>query len=210
MSKFKIAYPLFIALFFFTIISCDDDDEVSNDCPTAQTASADAQTAYNQDNTNEGLCNALKIALQNEIDACGDASGNLQNQLDALGDCTTGSSSSGTLSVRGGTFTLDFPINSAVLNSGTIVVTGSKQTQGANRFIYFELAENATGIDIMQNFKLTVNGREYFPNTSGFDDFTNEITVNSNGVLQGSFSGIVSSTDGADLSLTQGTLDLTY
>ena len=62
----------------------------------------------------------------------------------------------------------------------------------------------------MQNFKLTINGGEYFPNTSGFDDFTNNITVNSAGTLQGTFGGIISRTDGADLSLTQGVLDLAY
>lgn len=182
----------------------------NNNCETAQTATDAAESAYNADNTNTSLCNAYKAALQNEIAQCGDTDGSLQSIIDGLGDCNFNSSSSGDLSVTAGTLNIDFITNSADLSSGVITVNGSNLENGANYLIYFELAENATGVDVMQNFKLTLNNGEYFPNTDGFDDFTNTITVNSGGVIQGSFGGIVSRTDGADLSLSQGVVDLTY
>ncbi|WP_452233105.1 hypothetical protein [Lacinutrix sp. MEBiC02595] len=61
---------------------------ISNDCTDAQTATTNAETAYNADNTNTTLCNAYKAALQNEIAQCGDADGSLQDSMDAL-DCDT-------------------------------------------------------------------------------------------------------------------------
>ncbi|MBR9847304.1 MAG: hypothetical protein GYB35_14915, partial [Algicola sp.] len=155
------------------------------------------------------LCNAYKAALQNQITVCGDPNGSLQNIIDSLGDCSS-ATSSGTLSVTTGTLNIQFIANSAVLNSGVVFVSGNNTEQGANYFIEFEVPEGTTGVDVMQNFKLTLNGGEYFPNTDGFDDFTNTITVNSNGVIQGTFGGIVTRLDGADLSLSQGICDLEY
>lgn len=61
---------------------------ISDDCTTAQTATTNAETAYNADTTNTTLCNAYKAALQNEITECGDADGSLQDMVDGL-DCET-------------------------------------------------------------------------------------------------------------------------
>ncbi|MCB0382158.1 MAG: hypothetical protein KDD05_02295 [Psychroserpens sp.] len=178
-------------------------------CETAMTAAAAAETAYNEDTSNTDLCNAYKVALQNQISACGDQSGTIQALIDNLGTCNP-TMTSGTLSVTAGTLNIQFITNSAVLNSGTVFVTGSNTEQGANYFIEFEVPEGATGVDVMQNFKLTLNGGEFFPNTDGFDDFTNTITVNSGGAIQGTFGGIVTRLDGADLNLAQGIVDLEY
>ena len=178
-------------------------------CETATAATDAAEIAFNQNNTSADLCNAYKAALQNQITVCGDPNGSLQNIIDSLGDCSS-ATSSGTLSVTTGTLNIQFIANSAVLNSGVVFVSGNNTEQGANYFIEFEVPEGTTGVDVMQNFKLTLNGGEYFPNMDGFDDFTNTITVNSNGVIQGTFGGIVTRLDGADLSLSQGICDLEY
>lgn len=178
-------------------------------CETATTAANEAETAYDEDTSNTNLCNAYKAALQNQIAICGDPSGTIQAVIDSLGDCAV-AATDGTLSVTAGTLNIQFIVNSAALNSGVVFVSGNNTEQGANYFIEFEVPEGTTGVDVMQNFKLTLNGGEYFPNTDGFDDFTSTITVNSNGVIQGTFGGIVTRTDGADLSLSQGIIDLTY
>lgn len=193
-----------------TTIDSLDCEDTNSDCQNAEIATTAAETAFNNDSMNVTLCNAYKTALQNEIDTCGDNNGSLQAIIDGLGDCITGSTSNGSLSVTAGTLNINFTTNNVELVPGMITVTGSNLENGANYLIYFELIENATGVDIMQNFKLTLNGGEYFPNTDGFDDFTNTIDVNSGGVIQGSFGGIVTRTDGADLSLSRGEIDLTY
>lgn len=66
---------------------------ISDDCTTAQTATTNAETAYNADTTNTTLCNAYKAALQNEIAECGDADGSLQDMVDGL-DCSAVNSAS--------------------------------------------------------------------------------------------------------------------
>ncbi|WP_431137596.1 hypothetical protein [Psychroserpens mesophilus] len=188
----------------------DDCGGVSPDpCDTATTVANNAESAYNANTSDSTLCNEYKVALQNKITFCGDTNGSIQAIIDDLGDCAP-TNVSGTLSVTAGTLNIQFIVNNAVLNSGVVFVTGSNTEQGANYFIEFEVPEGTTGVDVMQNFKLTLNNGEFFPNMDGFDDFTNNITVNSGGVIQGTFGGIVTRTDGADLNLAQGLVDLEY
>lgn len=59
----------------------------NDSCTEASDFATSAETAYNNDNTNVDLCNAYTSALQNQITACGDASGELQAIIDGLGDC---------------------------------------------------------------------------------------------------------------------------
>ncbi|WP_033960592.1 hypothetical protein [Psychroserpens jangbogonensis] len=182
---------------------------ISDPCEAATAATTAAETVYNADTSNTDLCNAYKAALQNKITVCGDTNGSMQAIIDGLGDCTP-TNTSGTLSVTAGTLNIQFITNSVALNSGLVIVNGSNTEQGANYHVYFEVSEGTTGVDVMQNFKLTLIGGDFFPNTDGFDDFTNNITVNSGGVIQGTFGGIVTRTDGADLNLAQGIVDLSY
>ena len=179
----------------------------SNTCD-AQAATDEAQTAYNADNTNEDLCNAYKQALENQIAECGDSNGSLQGIIDDLGDCSGGSSSNGTLSVTTGTLNIEFTQQTTTLEEGVITVEGV--SQGGSYLIYFQITEGDTGTDVLQNFILTLNGTDYFPSTQGVDDFTSETTVSSDNVLQATFFGVVESSQGADVSLTQGMVDLAY
>ena len=108
---------------------CGDVNQ-TDDCETATTSANNAETAYNNDNTNEDLCNAYKTALQNQITACGDTDGSIQTMIDGLGDCTN-MQSTGTLSVTTGTLNIQFTTNSAELSSGLIIVNGSNLDNGA-------------------------------------------------------------------------------
>lgn len=182
-------------------------DTVTNTC-NAEAETSAAATAYNQDNTNEDLCIAYKEALENQISECGDANGNLQDILDDLGDCSAGSASGGTLRVTTGTLPIEFTQQSISIEDGLITVEGV--SAGGSYEIYFQITEGDTGTDVFQNFVLTLNGTEYFPSTQGFEDFTSNTSVSSGNVLQATFFGIVESGAGADLSLTQGVVDMTY
>jgi len=71
----------------------------------------------------------------------------------------------------------------------------------------------STGMEIINpNYVLTLptTDADYFPSTQGFDDFTSTITENNPGTLVGTFSGIVSNSGGADVSLTSGSINITY
>jgi len=174
----------------------------------AQTATDEAEAAYNEDNTDEALCNAYKQALENQIAECGDDNGSLQAIIDDLGDCASITESNGTLSVTTGTLNIEFTQQTVTFENDIITVEGV--SEGGSYNIYFQITEGETGIDIFQNFVLTLNGTEYYPSTQGFDDFTSETTVSSDNILQASFYGIVENNDGADVNLTQGMVDLTY
>jgi len=179
----------------------------TNTCE-AQAATDQAEAAYNENNTDEDLCNAYKQALENQITECGDEDGSLQAIIDDLGDCSASAVSNGTLSVNTGTLNIEFTQQTVTFENEVITVEGV--SQGGSYVIYFQVTEGETGTDVLQNFVLTLNGTEYFPSTQGFDDFTSETTVSSGNVLQATFFGIVESSDGADLSLTQGMVDLSY
>ena len=64
--------------------SLDCSSDVPDDCPSAEAATASAETAYNADTTNTTLCNTYINALQNEIAVCGDDDGTLQGIIDGI------------------------------------------------------------------------------------------------------------------------------
>ena len=67
-----------------------------------------------------------------------------------------------------------------------------------------------TGIDIINStFVLTLTST-FFPSTQGVDDFTSEITENTQNTLVGTFSGLMENNDNADLSITSGTINISY
>ncbi|MBR9757026.1 MAG: hypothetical protein GYB39_03005 [Algicola sp.] len=178
-------------------------------CDEATTEANAAAAAYNANSGDTTLCNAYISALESKITACGDPNGTIQATIDGL-DCSQ-EQSTGVLKVTAGTLPIDFITRSATLSNGVITVTGSNTEQGANYHIYFEVTENETGVDVMQNFILTLSGSDYAPNTDGFDDFTSTITMSSGGQITGTFGGIVTGvSNGADLNLSQGEVDLAY
>jgi hypothetical protein len=72
-------------------MSCgDDDSENGLSCAEATQNTFTALSNFtNAGSTDyETLCNAYKLNLQQQKDACGDPSGQIQTILDGLGDCT--------------------------------------------------------------------------------------------------------------------------
>lgn len=179
-------------------------------CEEAQLESQNAATALENasDNDYTALCQNYKDALTNEISVCGD-DGSLQAIIDELGDCTNDNNTDDVeISVVAGTLTIEFDDVNVVENGTILEVTGEDTSTGYT--IYFELAQNTTGTDVINStFVLTLTS-EFFPSTQGFDDFTSEIVDNTPGTIFGTFFGLVTNADGGDLSLTQGMINISY
>jgi len=220
MKLFKISL-LLIGIALISLTSCSKDDSTNNDasglddpCETAITASAEAATKFNDAN-NENytqLCSDYKSALEAQIEACGDSNGKFQAIIDNLGDCTQDPEQNiqGELSVTAGTFQIDFEIITVVVENDLIKVNG-EDTSSFSHKIYFEVAQDVAGVDVLQNFQIELNGSVYYPYNEGSQfDFTSEIENNSSGILTGSFYNVVTNNDGADISLSNGNIDLEY
>ena len=190
---------------------CGDDTQ-PNECDNATTAANQAESAFNNatDTNYTDLCNLYKSALQDKITACGDTDGNIQSVIDGLGECTQ-SSPVGEISLTAGTLPLVFDLVNVVEDGGVLKITGNTSANGASNYeVYFEVAPGDTGVDIINStFYLTLTST-FYPDTSGFDDFTSNITVNLSGTLAGTFGGIVTNADNGNLSITSGLIDITY
>ncbi|MDG5491431.1 hypothetical protein [Psychroserpens sp. SPM9] len=188
----------------------DCSTTVVNDCDSATDAVDAAQLAFANASDEEytNLCNAYKATLENQITQCGDDDGSIQSTIDDLGDCTQATLEV-EISLTAGTLPIDFDIVDVVIDGDLLKVTG--ETSAANNYtIYFEVGQGQTGVDVINPaFELTLTS-VFFPSTQGFDDFTSEITVNTDGTLTGTFWGIVTNADGGDLSLTSGMINITY
>ena len=84
----KLIIPILCMALVF--VSCGDDDSDNGlSCSEATQNTATALSNFtNADESNfEALCNAYKLALQQQNTACGDPSGTIQIIIDGLGDC---------------------------------------------------------------------------------------------------------------------------
>lgn len=93
MKKLLSILSVFILLISF---SCNDEPlegdfvtENDTDCTATTQALANAALGFISatDETYAEICNAYKVALQNQILACGDEDNSLQTILESLGDC---------------------------------------------------------------------------------------------------------------------------
>jgi len=93
MKKALLFFPIFILL---TAFNCENEPlegefqtEATVCFDTTQELSIASANFVNAIDSNyEELCNAYKIALQNQISACGDDNGSIQTIINSLGDCT--------------------------------------------------------------------------------------------------------------------------
>ncbi|MEM5566204.1 hypothetical protein WNY78_13875 [Psychroserpens sp. AS72] len=188
----------------------DCSDSVGSDCDNAQDAVDNAEFAFDNATADNytSLCNAYKVALENEIVQCGDEDGSIQAEIDALGDCTQVVPQV-EISVFAGTLLIEFDMVNVVIDGNILKVTG-ETSLAANYMVYFEIEQGQTGVDVINStFELTLTS-VFFPSTQGFEDYTSNITVNTDGVLTGTFGGVVTNADGGDLSLSSGMINITY
>lgn len=188
--------------------TCGDND-LTAECEAATIVASQAETAYNNDNTNEDLCNTYKNAMQNKITTCGDADGSIQDIIDELGDCSIMSSGDGSITVTAGTLALEFDEITVVVENNVVKVSG--ETSASNDYsIYFEVNEGVTGADAMQNFQISLISVFYASTMDAPFDFISNIETNAIGSLTGTFSNIVVNDDNGQLSLTSGTINVSY
>ena len=183
------------------------DGNVVVDCDL-QATTDEAATAYNNDTSDATLCNAYKVALQNQITECGDTDGSLQAIVDDLGECTPVVVDV-EITLTAGTLPIEFDEVTVELVGTTLQVTGESSISSYS--IYFEVEEGVTGASVIDDtFEVTLTSTFY---PSEFDapfDFVSEITVNETGTLIGSFYGVVTNADGGDLNLYSGDISITY
>ncbi|AEH02517.1 hypothetical protein [Lacinutrix sp. 5H-3-7-4] len=190
-------------------------DNIDTSCDDATAFAEQAEIAYNNNQDSVNLCISYKSALEELIDSCGDSTGEIQSIIDGLGNCEEDDTQPVPvveISLTAGTLPIEFDLVEVVTVGNILQVTG--ETSAANNYsIYFEVEEGATGMEIINDtFVLTLSTTDpdYFPSTQGFDDFTSTITENGTGTLVGSFGGVVSNSSGGDLSLSQGTINISY
>lgn len=159
-------------------------DSLANATDAAQAAYLTA-TASNQ----EQKCNAYKTALQNEINGCGDASGDLQAIIDDLGDCTL-STTTGTLSMSLGSAPLVFD-QITVTTTGTTRHVHGEKSNTTSYEINFDVEVGQTGANKINNFELRLFSQTFRPLIPAAfgNNWASNITVNSGTSVVGTFHG---------------------
>lgn len=207
MKKLLFLNFLAAALIATGCSSDDSNDPVNEEtqCELAMEATAIAAVNYSNATAENHAqtCNAYKVALQNQIEACGDENGALQAIINGLGDCTAPAEVDGTLTVTAGSMPMNFTDLNVVKQNGLVKVSGASAT--GTYTIYFEVAENATGADILQNFEIKLVSVHH-----PYEGFTSNVTVNTDGTLTGTFHGIVVNDDNGMVELTSGNFNLEY
>ncbi|MFN3752996.1 hypothetical protein [Flavobacterium sp.] len=172
-------------------LSCSSDSDSAPSCEEAASATLAAAQAF-QNATDENfpeLCEAYKEALQDQITACGDTTGDLQTILDGL-DCTV-PTTTGTLSVNLGSAPVVFDVITVTTTGTTRHVHGEKTNTTYQ--IDFDVEVGQTGTNKINNFQLRLFSQIYTPLIPAAfgNEWTNNITVNSSTSIVGTFRGEV-------------------
>jgi hypothetical protein len=183
-----IASVFFIAL--LSVACSNNDSDPSDSCESLSAATATAFSEYSAA-TSANLvekCNAYKVALQNQINGCGDESGALQDQIDGL-DCTL-PVTTGTLSMSLGSAPLEFDVLTVTTTGTTRHVHGEKSTTTSYE-INFDVEVGQTGANKINNFELRLFSQTFTPLIPAAfgNDWGSNITVNSGTSVVGTFHG---------------------
>jgi len=192
-----------------SIGSCSNESLVE-DCNAAIEALEVAQSAFEEATTENyvELCALYREALLTFIEFCG-PNEEILSILSDLGNCALQANAEGIMTVTAGAFDLEFEIINVFENGNILEIVGETGSPSYH-IIYFEIALGDVGDDIINDtFSFTFSS-QYLPSTDGFNDFTSTITTNTPGNVIGTFSGIVTNSDGADLSLTSGVISVAY
>jgi hypothetical protein len=209
---------LIFSTLLFTILtfSCSSDSSSSDDeelCDDAIAATVAAQQAYNNATSanHSELCNAYKTALENQIVACGDSSGDLQNIITDLGDCTL-PPTTGTLSMNLGSAPLVFD-EITVTTTGTTRHVHGEKSNTTSYEIDFDVVVGQTGANKINNFELRLFSQTYTPLIPAAfgNDWASNITVNSGTSIVGTFHGeLVNASETSVQDLLSGVVDIDF
>ena len=182
-----------IALLVILSLACSSssDSDSAPSCESLSIATDAAEAAYNAATTATLVekCTAFKMALQNEINGCGDESGDLQNIINGL-DCTL-PTTTGTLSVNAGSAPIVFDRITVTTTGTTRHVHGEKSNTTYE--IDFDVLVGQTGANKINNFELRLLSQIYRPLIPARfgNEWTSNITVNSSTSIVGTFRGEV-------------------
>ncbi len=201
-------------LLSIVMFSCESDDDNNNDmtCEEAAAASTAAGLAFNAatDENYVQLCNDYKDALEDQIDVCGDDSGDLQEIINGL-DCTL-PTTTGTISLSVGSVPLVFDVFTVTTTGTTRHVHGEISTSTSYE-IDFDVEVGQTGTDKINNFELRLLSQTYRPSIPavfGFD-WASNITVNSSTSVVGTFEGeVVNESETSAQELHDGVIDIDF
>lgn len=182
-------------LLVMMILGCNSDDDNSNNVMTCEEATAGSLSAAQafEDATDANYterCNDYKDALQDQIDICGDDSGELQNMIDGL-NCTL-PTTIGTISLSVSWVPIVFDVITVTTSGTTRHVHGETSTSTSHE-IDFDVEVGQTGADKINNFEIRIQSQTYMPSIPaafGFD-WASNITVNSATSVVGTFEGEV-------------------
>ncbi len=203
---------LLILIFTLACSSSSSSDGDAPSCANLAAATDAAEVAFNNatSSNQEQLCNAYKTALQNEINSCGDPSGDLQARFNDLSDCNVAPINQSVITVTVGTLVKTFETNITVTTVGPNRQIRAYDNASVTDFIYFTIPVGTTGANKISDFNIHLLSSDY--NIMPVDEggiWSSNITVNSTTAINGTFSGYVTSpTTGADLDLTQGTINV--
>jgi hypothetical protein len=205
MKKYKFLALLSLASAFIFSCGSNDDEDPINPCNVAISAAIVASQDYANNNT-EATCNTYRNALTAQIAACGDASGDLQSLIDGLNDCIV-NTLQGSINVTVGTLAKNFRENITVDLVGTTLTVRAEDSASSD-WISFDVTEGNTGTDIISNFTIHLISSDYTPTSNASGTFTSSLTVNSNTMIRGTFSGPVISSSNAVVGLTSGIINI--
>jgi len=203
-----------VSLFSPMIFSCSSDDNNTSPatCDEAIAASAAAAGAFDAatDENYVQLCNEYKDALEDQIDVCGDDSGDLQDIIDGL-DCTL-PTTTGTISLSVGSAPLVFDMIT-VTTTGTTRHVHGEISNSTSYEIDFDVEVGQTGADKINNFEIRLLSQTYTPSIPavfGFD-WASNITVNSATSVVGTFEGeVVNESETSAQELHDGVIDIDF
>ncbi len=211
MMKIKmIIVTVLVGVGLLSCSSTDDGSSVDLSCEDATSATLTAAQAYSNATDAEiaAKCVAYKVALQAQIEVCGDTTGALQLIINSLGDCSgIENPITGSITVTAGSAPRTFNANISITPNGTMNHIYAEDAAGY--YIEFDLAVGATGTSAIQNFNIHLITKDYTPlSVEDGGNWTSNITVNSDTKITGTFNGYVSSSDNATIDLTSGMINL--
>jgi len=156
-------------------------------------------TAYTQ------ACTDYFSALQEQIIVCGDPDGTLQTTLNELGDCSI-PEDDGPVRMSIDSEFKNFNIAETPINGSTFGVIATDID--VNDTFEFTLVLLQTGVNVIQNVVLTIDGITYTPVLSGTSQFENEITQNDGTMIVGTFTGPMENASGDVITITGGIINI--
>lgn len=189
-----------------------DSLNCGGDCAAAEIASAEALELFNAVDPLDEMayveaCGAYSMALQSQIDACGDTDGSLLAIVQDLGDCSPPEEDGPVRVVIAGTQT-NFNTASVTISGSLLSVVATDIDTGDT--FTFDIVLLQTGANVMQNTVLTVGGVVHNPSATGDTPFTNTITANDGMTIVGTFSGTFLNPTGGEVGTAMGIIDIAY